>query len=68
MNKVLINSGNINSKVLITDKKVKYIDEPEQLQGNESKNKQAHQHQQQQAIKLVISIDKSKDNVKQINR
>ena len=26
------NSGNINSKVLITDKKVKYIEEPEQLQ------------------------------------
>ena len=38
MNKVLINSGNINSKVLITDKKVKYIDEPGQLQGNELKN------------------------------
>ena len=38
-NKVLINSGNINKKVLITNKKnkkktkekVKYIDEPEQL-------------------------------------
>ena len=31
-NKVLTNSGNINTKVLITDKKVKYIEEPEQLQ------------------------------------
>ena len=31
-NKVLINSGNINSKVLIADKKVKYIKEPKQLQ------------------------------------
>ena len=31
-NKVLINSGNISSKELITDKKVKYIEEPEQLQ------------------------------------
>ena len=31
-NKVLKNSGTINSKVLMTDKKVKYIDEPEQLQ------------------------------------
>ena len=28
-NKVLINSDNINSKVLITDKKVKDIEEPE---------------------------------------
>ena len=37
-NKVLINSGNINSKVLITDKKVKYIEEPEQLQWNKLKN------------------------------
>ena len=40
-NKVLINSGNINSKVLITDKKVKYIDEPEQLQWSELKNEYA---------------------------
>ena len=31
-NKVLINRGNIKSKVLTTDKKVKYLDEPEQLQ------------------------------------
>ena len=31
-NKVLINSGNINSKVLITDNKIKYIEDPEQLQ------------------------------------
>ena len=30
--KVLIHSGNINSKVLITDKKVKFIDKAEQLQ------------------------------------
>ena len=30
--KVLINSGNINSKVLITDNKIKYIEDPEQLQ------------------------------------
>ena len=30
-NKVLMNSGNISSKVLITDKKVEYIGEPEQL-------------------------------------
>ena len=30
--KVLIRSGNINKKVLITDKKVKYIEKPEQLQ------------------------------------
>ena len=38
-NKVLINSGNINSKVLITDKKkVKSTEEPEQLQWNELKN------------------------------
>ena len=36
--KVLIHSGNINSKVLITDKKVKYIEKPEQLQQNELKN------------------------------
>ena len=26
------------------------------------------QHQQQQTIKLIISIDKSKYNIKQINR
>ena len=30
-------------------------------------NKQ-QQHQQQQTIKLIISKDKSKDNMKQINR
>ena len=33
-NKKLINTGNINSKVLITDNKIKYIEEPEQLQRN----------------------------------
>ena len=33
-----MNSGNISSKVLITDKKVKYIGEPEQLQRNELNN------------------------------
>ena len=37
-NNVLINSGNINGKVLITDKKIKNIEEPEQLQWNELKN------------------------------
>ena len=37
-NKVLINSGNINSKLVITDKKVKYIEKPEQPQWNELKN------------------------------
>ena len=31
-NKVPIKSGNINTKVLTTDKRVKYIEEPEQLQ------------------------------------
>ena len=36
-NKLLINSGNINSKVLIIVKKVKYIEEPEQLHWNELK-------------------------------
>ena len=30
--KVLIHSGNINSKVLITDKKVEYVEKPDQLQ------------------------------------
>ena len=30
--KVLINSGNIISKVLVSGKKVKYIEGPEQLQ------------------------------------
>ena len=38
--KVLINSGNINSKVLITGKKVKCVEEPEQLQWYELKNEQ----------------------------
>ena len=37
-NKVLIDSGNINNKVLITDKNVKYIEEPGKLQSNELKN------------------------------
>ena len=37
-NKVLINSGNIKSKVLITDKKVKHIEEPGKLQGNQLKS------------------------------
>ena len=35
---VLIHSGNINSKVLTTNKKIKYIEKPEQLQWNELKN------------------------------
>ena len=34
---------------------------------NYKKNKQ-QQHQQQQTIKLVIFLDRSKDNIKQINR
>ena len=34
-NKVLINTGNINRKVLITNNKMKYIKELEQLQQNE---------------------------------
>ena len=40
--KASIQSGNINSKVLTTGKKVKYIEEPEQLKWNEYKkaNKQ----------------------------
>ena len=33
-----INSGNINSKVMTTNKKVKYIEKPEQLQLNELKS------------------------------
>ena len=33
-NKKLINTDNINSKILITDNKIKYIEEPEQLQRN----------------------------------
>ena len=37
-NKVLIDNGNISNKVLITDKKVKYIEESGQLQSNELKN------------------------------
>ena len=37
-NKVLIHTGNIKSKVLITGKKVKYIEKPEQLQLNELKS------------------------------
>ena len=36
--KILIHSGNINSKVLITSKKVKCIGRPEQLQCNKLKN------------------------------
>ena len=40
-NKVLIDSGNISNTVLITDKKVKYIEEPGQLQSNELKNEEA---------------------------
>ena len=36
--KVIILSSNISSKVLITDKKVKYIEKLEQLQQNETKN------------------------------
>ena len=36
-NKVLINTGNRSSKVLITDNKIKYIEEPEQLKQNELK-------------------------------
>ena len=33
---------------------------------NQKKNKQ-QQHQKQQTIKFVIFLDKSKDNIKQIN-
>ena len=38
-NKALINSGNISSKVLVTNKNLKYIEEPEQLQWNRIKIK-----------------------------
>ena len=38
-NKVLINSRNINRKVLITDKKIKYMEDPEQLWWNELKKR-----------------------------
>ena len=38
INKVLINSGSIKGKVLITDKMVKYVEELKQLQWNELKN------------------------------
>ena len=34
-NKLLINTGNINQKILITDSKVKQIKKTEQLQRNE---------------------------------
>ena len=37
-NKASIHSGNINSKVVTTDKKVKYIEKPEELQWNELKS------------------------------
>ena len=37
--KVLIHSGNTSNKVLIIDKKVKPIENSEQLQQNELKNK-----------------------------
>ena len=33
-----------------------------------SKTNKQQQNQQQQAIKMKISIDKSKNNIKQINR
>ena len=36
-NMVLINTGNINSKELITDNKIKSIKETEQLQSNKLK-------------------------------
>ena len=71
ISKVLINSGNINSKVLITDKKVKYIEEPEQLQWNELKNEEATTTSTTTNIKInniTSQIDKNEDNIKQINR
>ena len=34
-NKVLIDTGNINSKILKTDNNIKHIKEPEQLHPNE---------------------------------
>ena len=36
-NKVLINTSNINRKLLITIDKIKYIEEPEKLRQNELK-------------------------------
>ena len=57
-NKVLINSGNINSKVLITNKK----------KNTQMKQSKYNEIKQQQTMILKISIDKSKDNIKQINR
>ena len=64
--KVLIHSDNINSKVLITDKKVKYI--KNQNDYNRMNWKTNKQQLQQQTMKLIIWIDKSKYNIKQINR
>ena len=34
-NNVLINTGNISNKILITNSKIKYIKGPEQIQQNE---------------------------------
>ena len=64
--KVLIHSDNINSKVLITDKKVKYI--KNQNNYNRMNWKTNKQQLQQQTMKLIIWIDKSKYNIKQKNR
>ena len=57
----------INEKVLITDKKIKHIEKPEQLQQNKLKNEQTTATLTT-TIKSIISIDKNKYNKKQINR
>ena len=64
-NKALIDNGNLNRKILITDNKIKEIEEPELLQRN--KLKRWVRNNNKQAIKFIISMDKSKDNIKQKN-
>ena len=49
--KVLTNSGNINSNVLIADKKVKYIMSQDNYNEINYETNKQKQHQQQQTIK-----------------
>ena len=66
-NKVLRNTGNINSKVFITDNK---IDKKQRITTMKwiKKTSKQQPRQHQTLIKLTILINKSNDNKKQINK
>ena len=63
---MLINTGHISSKILITDNKIKEIKDKNQNNYNEMNKKV--EEASTTSKKLRISVDKSNCNIKQIDK